>query len=79
MCVAYFVINQPAKGATWVNNAVNPISWTKGLLDGVTAVDIELARLSEDGLIFVARDGTSPSPLCLSKGRYATILGKVCR
>ncbi|EIW56329.1 uncharacterized protein TRAVEDRAFT_65619 [Trametes versicolor FP-101664 SS1] len=53
---SYFVINQPAKGATWVNNAVNPISWTKGLLDGVTAVDIELARLSEDGLIFVARD-----------------------
>lgn len=73
------MINQPAKGATWVNNAVNPISWTKGLLDGVTAVDIELARLSEDGLIFVARDGTSPSLLCFLKRRYATILGKACR
>ncbi|KAI0633145.1 hypothetical protein C8Q77DRAFT_1122202 [Trametes polyzona] len=53
---SYFVINEPAKGAQWVNGAVNPISWTKGLLDGVRIVDIELSRLSQDGLIFVARD-----------------------
>ncbi|KAL7278792.1 hypothetical protein PYCCODRAFT_1413813 [Trametes coccinea BRFM310] len=53
---SYFVISQPAKGNVWANNAVNPISWTKGLLDGVNSLDIELARLSEDGLIFVARD-----------------------
>ena len=60
---AYFVISQPAKGEQWVNGAVNPISWTKGLLDGVNSLDIELARLSQDGLIFVARDGTySSSP-----------------
>ncbi|KAH9851209.1 hypothetical protein C2E23DRAFT_860685 [Lenzites betulinus] len=61
---SYFVINEPAKGAQWTNNAVNPISWTKGLLDGVSNVDIELARLSSDGLIFVARD----VPAALSTG-----------
>ncbi|KAI0350556.1 hypothetical protein OH77DRAFT_1430894 [Trametes cingulata] len=53
---SYFVISQPSKGAQWANGAVNPVSWTKGLLDGVNSVDIELARLSQDGLIFVARD-----------------------
>ncbi|KAI0820147.1 hypothetical protein BC628DRAFT_1331131 [Trametes gibbosa] len=53
---SYFIINEPPKGGQWTNNAVNPISWTKGLLDGVHNVDIELARLSTDGLIFVARD-----------------------
>ncbi|KAI0369542.1 hypothetical protein BV20DRAFT_946060, partial [Pilatotrama ljubarskyi] len=53
---AYFVISQPSKGTQWSNNAVNPVSWTKGLLDGINSVDIELARLSQDGLIFVARD-----------------------
>ena len=59
VCAAYFVINTPANGIQWSNNAVNPVSWTKGLLDGVTSVDVELARLSTDGLIFVAKDGTS--------------------
>ncbi|KAI0659490.1 hypothetical protein C8Q70DRAFT_915027 [Cubamyces menziesii] len=58
---SYFVISQPAKGEQWVNGAVNPISWTKGLLDGVNSLDIELARLSQDGLIFVARDVPAPS------------------
>ncbi|KAI8996304.1 hypothetical protein BD414DRAFT_477470 [Trametes punicea] len=53
---SYFVISQPGKGAQWLNGAVNPITWTKGLLDGVHSVDIELARLSQDGLIFIARD-----------------------
>ncbi|TBU54951.1 hypothetical protein BD310DRAFT_934721 [Dichomitus squalens] len=53
---AYFVINTPTTGVQWSNNAVNPIKWTKGLLDGVTSIDVELARMNEDGIIFVARD-----------------------
>ncbi|KAI0772328.1 hypothetical protein BD413DRAFT_474321, partial [Trametes elegans] len=57
---AYFVIDQPAKGAKWANGEVNPVTWEKGLLDGVNIVDIELARLSTDGLIFVARDVPTP-------------------
>ncbi|KAI0651023.1 hypothetical protein C8Q79DRAFT_931029 [Trametes meyenii] len=61
---AYFVISQPTKGVQWSNNAVNSVSWTKGLLDGINSVDIELARLSSDGLIFVARD----VPASLSTG-----------
>ncbi|RPD68385.1 hypothetical protein L226DRAFT_540735 [Lentinus tigrinus ALCF2SS1-7] len=57
---SYFVINTPANGIQWSNNAINPITWTKGLLDGVTTVDVELARLSTDGLIFVAKDVSTP-------------------
>ncbi|PIL25687.1 hypothetical protein GSI_11437 [Ganoderma sinense ZZ0214-1] len=53
---SYFVINTPTTGVQWSNDAVNPITWTKGLLDGVTSVDVELARMNEDGIIFVARD-----------------------
>lgn len=57
--LAYFKITQPASNSTWVNGAVNPVSWTKGLLDGISSFDVELARLSQDGLIMVAKDGTS--------------------
>ena len=57
--VAYFVVDQPTKTSQWVNGAANPITWTKGLLDGVDTIDLELARLSSDGLIFVARNGPS--------------------
>ncbi|KAI1791375.1 hypothetical protein LXA43DRAFT_1094526 [Ganoderma leucocontextum] len=53
---SYFVINTPTTGVQWSNDAVNPITWTKGLLDGVTSVDVELARMNEDGIVFVARD-----------------------
>ncbi|TDL27097.1 hypothetical protein BD410DRAFT_783284 [Rickenella mellea] len=51
---SYFIVNQPQQGSQWVNGQANPISWTKGLLDGVNSVDVELARLSSDGLIYVA-------------------------
>jgi hypothetical protein len=53
----YFVINQPSAGTQWSNGAVNAISWTKGLLDGIDTFDVELARLGTEGLIFVAREG----------------------
>ncbi|KAF8830611.1 hypothetical protein HHX47_DHR2000801 [Lentinula edodes] len=54
--VAYFIINEPDSSSQWSNGASNLISWTKGLEDGIDAFDVELARLTDDGLIFVARD-----------------------
>lgn len=56
---AYFVVNNPSLGSQWVNGQYNNLNWVKGLLDGVSTVDIELARLSVDGLIFIARDSAS--------------------
>ncbi|KAJ3717250.1 hypothetical protein DFJ43DRAFT_1134506 [Lentinula guzmanii] len=53
---SYFIINEPASSSQWSNGASNLISWTKGLEDGIGAFDVELARLTDDGLIFVARD-----------------------
>lgn len=53
----YFLITEPSSSTTWVNGAANLITWSKGLLDGITSFDVELARLSQDGLIFIAKDG----------------------
>jgi len=53
---AYFIITEPTSSSVWVNGAVNLISWTKGLMDGVDTFDVEMTRLSQDGLTFVARD-----------------------
>ncbi|KAH7927612.1 hypothetical protein BV22DRAFT_1031670 [Leucogyrophana mollusca] len=50
----YFIVNQPGASSTWKNGAAYPVSWTKGLLDGIDTFDIELTRLSQDGLIYVA-------------------------
>lgn len=41
----------------WVNNVSNLVSWTKGVGDGITGFDIEMTRLSEDGLTLIARNG----------------------
>lgn len=59
-CFVDFVITQPAAGTQWANGAANLVSWTKGVGDGVDGVDIEMSRLSQDGIIFVARDGECP-------------------
>jgi len=53
---AYFMITEPTSSAVWANGAPNLISWTKGLLDGINTFDIEMTRLSQDGLTFIARD-----------------------
>jgi len=53
---SYFRINQPAKGAEWVMGDTNYASWTMGLGQGIDSFDVELARLSTDGLLFVARN-----------------------
>jgi hypothetical protein len=56
------MVTAPSKGVQWANNQTYPVSWVKGLLDGVNYLDLELTRLSVDGLILIARDGTSRSP-----------------
>ena len=53
----YFVISEPAAQREWVNNAPNLVTWSKGLLDGVNGFDVEMARMSTDGLVLVARNG----------------------
>ncbi|KAF5366454.1 hypothetical protein D9758_009802 [Tetrapyrgos nigripes] len=53
---AYFQITSPVTGTQWTNGETHAISWTKGKGDGISGFDVELARLGNDGLIFVARD-----------------------
>ncbi|KAF8124974.1 hypothetical protein EV363DRAFT_1270836 [Boletus edulis] len=52
----YFVVDQPSVSASWANGSPYPFKWTKGLLDGVNAFDVELSRLQEDGLILLAKN-----------------------
>ncbi|SJL07186.1 uncharacterized protein ARMOST_10529 [Armillaria ostoyae] len=51
---SYFMIKEPREGAQWSNDAVNVLSWEKGVWDGVTHFDIEMTRLSEDGITYIA-------------------------
>ncbi|TFK48119.1 hypothetical protein OE88DRAFT_1664487 [Heliocybe sulcata] len=53
---SYFEITSPSNGTQWVNGQANPVTWEKGLLDGITSFDVELARLSQDGLLYAAKD-----------------------
>jgi len=53
---AYFMISQPTVGSSWTNGEANFLSWTKGVLDDIDTFDIEMTRLSQDGLTFVAKD-----------------------
>jgi len=55
-CANYFVISEPGTGLPWANGQTNVITWEKGLEDGVEYFDIELERVSVDGLSFIARD-----------------------
>lgn len=59
---AYFVISEPSTGKQWANGVANPVQWTKGLLDGVSSFDIELARTNKDGILYLAHDGTPIAP-----------------
>jgi len=51
---AYFNIIEPQAGRQWQNGAANPVQWTKGLLDQIPTFDIEIGRLSVDGILLVA-------------------------
>jgi hypothetical protein len=55
--LAYFVITEPTRTSQWVAGMPHPVTWSKGANDGIVMVDVELSRLSQDGLIFVARNG----------------------
>lgn len=58
----YFIIDEPAAKQEWVNNAANLVSWSKGLLDGIGGFDVEMARMSTDGLTLVARNVPAKPP-----------------
>ncbi|KAF5314361.1 hypothetical protein D9619_011943 [Psilocybe cf. subviscida] len=53
---SYFEITNPVQGTQWVNNGVNVLTWEKGLLDGINGFDVEMARMSQDGLMLLARN-----------------------
>jgi hypothetical protein len=57
----YFQVTAPGKGIEWANGQTYPVTWTKGLLDGVDFIDLELTRMQTDGLILIARDIPSSS------------------
>lgn len=52
-----FVVTAPTKGGQWANGAANVVSWIKGVGDGVDAFDIEMSRLTQDGIFYIAKDG----------------------
>ncbi|KAJ7231457.1 hypothetical protein B0H12DRAFT_1077148 [Mycena haematopus] len=54
---AYFVATAPQLNDQWANGQTRLVAWTKGVNDGVTSFDIEMSRLSIDGLSLVAKNG----------------------
>lgn len=54
---AYFIINEPSKTVQWGNNITNFATWTIDAGSEVSVFDVELGRLSMDGLHFIARNG----------------------
>jgi len=60
------MITTPTKNTAWVNGQANAVTWSKGLLDGVNVVDVELARLTQDGLTFVAMNYPTTSSSSLN-------------
>ncbi|TRM58037.1 hypothetical protein BD626DRAFT_574016 [Schizophyllum amplum] len=51
---AYFIVEEPTASTQWKNGQAAPVKWDKGVLDGVDAFDLEMARLGSDGLTYVA-------------------------
>ena len=50
------MITAPAAQTQWQNNAANLVLWEKGVLDDIYGFDVEMARMSTDGLTLVARN-----------------------
>jgi len=50
------MVSAPKLNDQWVNGEARMISWTKGANDGITSFDIEMSRLSTDGLTLVAKN-----------------------
>ncbi|KAI9511918.1 hypothetical protein F5148DRAFT_1167447 [Russula earlei] len=57
----YFQVTYPIKGSQVAEGQPFPVTWSKGLLDGVSLFDLELTRMSTDGLILIARNVSSSS------------------
>lgn len=51
---AYFVVTSPTTQTQWQNGKVNAVTWEKGVLDDINSFDLEMTRLSEDGLTYIA-------------------------
>ena len=54
---AYFIIESPGNGTQLVNNVTSAITWAKGVEDGIFGFDLEMTRMSVDGLYLIARNG----------------------
>ena len=54
---AYFIIESPGNNTQLVNNVTNVITWAKGVDDGIFGFDLEMTRMSVDGLFLIARNG----------------------
>lgn len=52
--MAYFLIQEPNENTQWANGKDNVARWTKGRLDNVERIDLELIRLGDDGITYVA-------------------------
>lgn len=55
--LAYFIIDEPSTSIQWGNNATNYITWTIDAGNEISVFDVELGRISVDGLHFIARNG----------------------
>ncbi|KAL4071478.1 hypothetical protein V8B97DRAFT_2006977 [Scleroderma yunnanense] len=53
---AYFIVTQPSASASWANGSPYPVTWVKGLEDGIDAFDVELMQMHSDGLYLVAKN-----------------------
>ncbi|PBK93915.1 hypothetical protein ARMGADRAFT_928436, partial [Armillaria gallica] len=63
---AYFTIKEPQESTQWLNNAVNVLSWEKGIWDGLLFFDIEMVRLNAVGITYVAFNAHPSSPTSLN-------------
>ncbi|KAJ7577249.1 hypothetical protein C8J56DRAFT_754698, partial [Mycena floridula] len=59
---SYFTITSPSTVSTWNNDRDNILTWSKSPTDGISHFDIEMARLSTDGLLYVARNVPAVPP-----------------
>ena len=53
------MVSSPTKNMQWVNGKTYMTTWSKGVNDGVVMLDLELARLSVDGLTLIAQNSAS--------------------
>lgn len=51
---SYFIVTSPAKNSTWINSGLNVVRWVSAK-EGVTSFDLQLVRLSSDGVIPIAK------------------------